>query len=180
VLQLTFKGTELFNDETQTFSEFGGFVLELEHSLVSLSKWESKFQKAFLAKGEKTLAEIYGYIEAMVVTENYPPEIFEQMTQEHLNQINEYIESSQSATTFGPIQNQRGRSETVTSELIYYWMTAFNIPFTCETWNLNRLFTLIRICNIKQTKQKKIPRSEVAARNRELNAQRKAQLGTRG
>lgn len=180
MLHLKFHGTEVFDDETQTFSEFGDFVLDLEHSLLSLSKWESEFQKPFLTKGEKSAEEVFGYIKAMIITPDFPPEVFAKMTQEHLDQINAYLESSQSATTFGTLSQPKGRSETVTSELIYYWMTVFNIPFSCETWNLNRLFTLIRICNIKQTKPKKMSSSEIAARNRELNAQRKAQLGTRG
>ncbi|MET0787466.1 MAG: hypothetical protein ABWY25_12270, partial [Paenisporosarcina sp.] len=147
---------------------------------VSLSKWESKYQKPFLGPIEKSPKEIMGYVEAMILTPNYPPDIFDRFDQSNLDQINAYIESKESATTFGKMPEHRGRGETITSELIYYWMVAFNIPFECERWHLNRLFALIRICNIKNSKPKKMSRNEIASRNRELNARRKAQFNTTG
>ena len=170
----------MWDESTETFGSVNDTVLELEHSLISLSKWESEFQKPFLTQGEKTPEEIMGYVKAMIVTDNIPEDILYKMSPENFAQINAYIDSSQSATTFGYMPKQIGRSETITSELIYYWMVAFNIPFECETWHLNRLFSLIRICNLKSSKPKKMSRSEIAARNRELNAQRKAKLGTTG
>jgi hypothetical protein len=102
------------------------------------------------------------------------------MRQKNLDEINAYIEAKHTATTFSQMPAKTGRGEIITSELLYYWMIAFNIPFECQHWHLNRLFSLIRICSIKNQPQKKMSRSEIAARNRELNAQRKAQLGTRG
>lgn len=180
MLTLTILGDEFFDDETQTFVTFGDTVLELEHSLLSLSKWESEFQKPFLAPKDKTPEEIMGYIRAMVVTKDYNPEVLLKLSNSNLTEINNYIESSQSATTFGAMPKQTGRGETITSELIYYWMIAFNIPFECESWHLNRLFSLIRICNIKNSKPTKMSHNEIAARNRELNAQRKAALRTSG
>jgi len=97
-----------------------------------------------------------------------------------MSQINDYLQSKESATTFGSMPERKGRGETITSELIYYWMTAFSIPWEAQYWHLNRLFALIRIANIKNSKPKRMSKSEIAARNRELNAQRRAQLGTRG
>lgn len=182
MLTITVPGQEVFNDETQEFSTVNDIVLELEHSLLSLSKWESKFEKPFLAADKKTAMESMWYIDTMILTPNYPDDLLIRLTQKNLDEINAYIESKQSATTFGlmPESRTRGRPETITSELVYYWMVAFNIPFECERWHLNRLFSLIKICNIKQGKQKKVSRNELAQRHRELNAQRKAQLGTTG
>lgn len=182
MLRLVVQEEELFDETTSKFSIGSGFVLELEHSLFSLSKWESEYQKSFLSHPDKTRSETIGYIRCMVNSPTFSPEHLSRLTQSHLDQINEYIESKQSATTFGHLPERKGRNEVITSELIYYWMVAFNIPFECEHWHLNRLFALIRICNIKQSKgkRKKMPRHEFAARQRELNEQRRAQLGTTG
>ena len=182
MLTITIPGTELFDEKTETFvySKEGEIVLQFEHSLVSLSKWESKFQKPFLGTISKSPEEILGYIETMCLTEPFPPDFFQRLDGGHIAAINDYIESKQSATTFGEMPKHRGPSEVVTSELIYYWMVAFNIPFECETWHLNRLFALIRICNVKNGKPKKMSKNELAQRNRELNEQRKAKLGTTG
>lgn len=171
---------ELFDESTNEFISNGGQVVELEHSLISLSKWESIHQKPFLSSGEKTPDEILSYILCMIISPVGNSEILLQLTQDNLDRINAYIESKESATTFGMMPDHKGRGETITSELIYYWLTAFNIPWEAETWHLNRLFSLIRICNVKNSKPKKMSASEVAARNRELNARRKAELGTKG
>lgn len=180
MLRLIVPGTDYFNEETETFETVGDVELELEHSLVSLSKWESKYQKPFLDNNSKTTEELLGYIEAMIISPIYPSEIFGRLSQENINRINAYIESKESATTFGTMPQRRGKGEVITSELIYYWLVAFNIPFECEYWHLNRLFALIRICNIKNAKPKKMSRNEIASRNRELNAVRRAQYNTSG
>ena len=180
MLKLIVPGTEYFNEETSTFETVGDTELELEHSLISLSKWESKYQKPFLSNSPKTPEEIMGYVEAMIISPIYPPEIFNSFSQENFLAINRYIESKESATTFGSMPERKGQGEVITSELIYYWMVAFNIPFECEYWHLNRLFSLIRICNIKNEKPKKMNRREIATRNRELNAIRRAQYNTSG
>ncbi|MET0787480.1 MAG: hypothetical protein ABWY25_12340 [Paenisporosarcina sp.] len=180
MLKLIVPGDEYFDEETATFETVGDFELELEHSLISLSKWESKYQKPFLESNQKTPEEILAYIETMILTPIYPENIFNRLNQQNIDEIHKYIESKESATTFGRMPEHRGKGETVTSELIYYWMVAFNIPFECERWHLNRLFALIRICNIKNSKPKKMSRNEIASRNRELNAQRKAQFNTAG
>jgi hypothetical protein len=180
MLNLIIEGTEYYNEETETFESVGDVELELEHSLISLSKWESKFQRPFLSKDDKSITEILYYVECMILCEDYPKDVVSRFTQKNIDQINAYIESKESATTFGKMPEQKSRGEVITSELIYYWMVAFNIPFECETWHLNRLFALVRICNIKNTKQKKMSKTEIAMRNRELNAERRERLGTRG
>lgn len=180
MLKITIKGSELFNEETSTFSTIDDFDLELEHSLLSVSKWESKYKKPFLTDQQKTAEETMYYIEAMIISPNYPIDTFARLSQENLTQINDYIESTQSATTFGRMPERKGVGETITSELIYYWMVAFNIPFECERWHLNRLFALVRVCNIKNSKPKKMSRHEIASRYRAENERRRAQLGTSG
>ena len=180
MLKIIVPGDEFFDEETEQFTTVGDVVLELEHSLVSLSKWESEFEKAFLGPAEKTSEEVIGYVKAMTLTPDVPSEVFSRLTAQNFNDVNSYIESKQSATTFGVMPETKGKGEIVTGELIYYWLVAFQIPFECEEWHLNRLFSLIRICNIKSGKQKKMSKTQIAQRNRELNAQRREQLGTAG
>jgi len=180
MLTIIIEGEEFYNETTEEFETVGSVELYLEHSLVSLSKWESKYHKPFLGSGEKTSEEIAYYIMSMVQDPNATYGTLNNLSEKNLEEINKYIESSQSATTFGIMPERKGRGEIITSELIYYWLVAFKIPFECESWHLNRLFSLIRICNIKNSPGKKMPRHEVANRNRELNEKRKAKYGTKG
>jgi len=179
MLSIIVPGEEVFNNDTQEFNTQGDSILELEHSLVSLSKWESKFEKPFLGKAEKTAEEVMGYIKAMTLNE-VPEEIFLRLSEDNLKSINDYIEAKMTATWFHEAPGAPASRDVITAELVYYWMITFGIPMECERWHLNRLFTLIRVCNIKQAKPTKMSRSEIASRNRELNARRRAQLGTTG
>lgn len=169
----------MFDESTQTFGQRGGTTIELEHSLVSLSKWESKFEKPFLGKEPRTNEEVLDYIQQMTLNE-VPEAIFQELSEANVLEINTYIDAKMTATWFREEAGAPPSREIITAELIYYWMIAFQIPWEAQTWHLNRLFTLIRVCNMKQAKPKKMSRSEMAARNRELNARRKAQLGTSG
>jgi len=180
MLTITVPGIEMFDDKTQEFTTQGDFVLELEHSLVSLSKWESIYEKPFLGADSKTSDEIFGYVKAMTLTPKVPEEVYLKLSSANIEAVNAHIDAKMTATWFSETTGAPKSRDVITAELIYYWMTVFTIPFTCETWHLNRLFTLIRICNIKQSKPKKMSRTESAARNRELNAQRKTQLGSTG
>jgi hypothetical protein len=180
MLTLQVAGVESFDDNTQEFIAQGGTVLELEHSLVSLSKWESIHEKPFLGKEPKTPQEIMSYVKCMTLRTDVAPEVFGQLSLEHFDEISEYLDAKMTATWFSEQPGAPRSREVITSELIYYWMTVFSIPFECERWHLNRLFTLIRICNVKQGKPEKMTRAELAQRNRELNAQRKTQMGTDG
>lgn len=180
MLRIIVPGVEMFDDQSQEFVTEGDVTLELEHSLVSLSKWESKHEKPFLGKGEKTTEETLAYVECMILTPNVSEEVISKFSEENLKAVNEYINAKMTATWFNEPPGAPKTRDVITAELIYYWMVVFQIPFECENWHLNKLFTLIRVCNIKQAKPKKMSRSELAARNRELNAQRKEQLGTSG
>ena len=180
MLTIVIPRAEMFDETKQEFVIIDQVALDLEHSLVSLSKWESKYEKPFLASNEKTTEEVFEYIKFMSLTPNISPEVFHNLSEENIKLINAYIDAKMTATWFSDIPGAPPTKDVVTSELIYYWMITFQIPFECERWHLNRLFTLIRVCNLKQAKPKRMSRAEVAARNRELNARRRAQLGTSG
>lgn len=180
MLVITVPAVEMFNEETQEFFMLKEQTLQLEHSLVSLSKWESKWCKPFLTKDNKTLEETLDYIKCMTITQNVNPEVYSRLSSENIKAINDYIEAPMTATTFYN-DNQKGRGkETITSELIYYWMVALNIPMECQRWHLNRLLTLVRVCNVKNNPPKKMSRRELMNRNAALNAARRKQLNTNG
>lgn len=181
MLKLTFKPIEKYDELTNTFQYSDECVITLEHSLVSLSKWESKWHKPFLTKDEKTLEEIIDYIKCMTITKNVDEEVYSRLTNEHLQAVRDYIENPMTATTFSNLQEGRKiNREIITSEIIYYWMTVFNIPFECEKWHLNRLLTLINVCNIKNSPPKKMGKKEIYQRNKALNMARRRSLNTGG
>ena len=171
---------EGWDEEKQEFIPPKEQILQLEHSLVSLSKWESKWCKPFLTKQEKTYEETIDYIKCMTLTQNVKPEVYSCLTRENIKQINEYIDAPMTATYISEDKNGKGSREQVTAELIYYWMIALNIPFECQKWHLNRLITLIRVCNVKNQPPKKMSKRELMNRNAALNAVRKKQFNTNG
>ena len=181
MLQITVPRREYFDENKQEFITYPQQVLTLEHSLVSISKWESKWKKPFLSKDPKTYEESCDYIRCMVVNQKNNNESYIGFDSEIFNQVSAYINDSMTATWFNENNVNKGRnSQIVTSELIYYWMIAFNIPFECQKWHLNRLLTLIKICEIKNTPSKKMSQKDIYARNRALNAARKRNLNTNG
>lgn len=180
MLQITIPPTEQWDESKNEFVYVKEQTLQLEHSLVSLSKWESKWNKAFLSKEEKTYEQTIDYIKCMTITQNVKPEVYYSLNPEHMDQIQKYIEAPMTATYFSEDPNQRSSREIITSELIYYWMIALNIPMDCQKWHLNRLLTLIRVCNIKNQPPKKMSKSQLANRNASLNAARRQKLNTSG
>lgn len=181
MLIITIPGREEFNEATNEFTYEKSQTLCLEHSLVSLSKWESKWHKPFISKEQKTTEETIDYIRCMTITQNVNPNIYGLLTTENINDVKAYVEDSMTATWFTEDKPAGGsKSEQITSELIYYWMIALQIPFECQKWHLNRLLTLIRVCNIKNAPAKKYSKSEILSKNAALNAARKKKLGTSG
>jgi hypothetical protein len=180
MLQITIPKVELWDDEKQEFVYLKGMTLQLEHSLVSLSKWESKYCKPFLSGDNKTDAETIDYIKFMTLTQNVDPNIYDRLTPEDMAKISEYINAPMTATTFSDEDKKKHNREIVTAELIYYWMIALTIPFECQKWHLNRLLTLIRVCNIKNAPPKKMSKRELMSRNAQLNAARRQKLNTKG
>ena len=171
---------EGWDEEKQEFVEPKTTTLTLEHSLISLSKWESKWCKPFLDKTEKTYEETIDYIKCMTTTQNVDPDVYNHLTQENVRQINDYIAAPMTATTFHNEKRGRNNNEIVTSELVYYWMVALQIPFECQKWHLNRLLTLIKVCNIKNQPPEKMGKGALMRRNAELNAARRKQLNSKG
>ena len=181
MLQITVPlSPEGWDEENERFIEAKYQTLQLEHSLVSLSKWESKWNRAFLSKKDKTDEEILDYFKCMTLTQNVNPEVYKRLTDQHIKQINNYINAPMTATVIVNPQSSKGSNETVTSELIYYWMIALNVPFKCEKWHLNRLLTLIQVCNAKNAPPKKMNKGDIMRRNSALNAARKQRLNSRG
>lgn len=180
MLQITVHANELFDEKTNEFILIEEQTLKLEHSLVSLSKWESKWCKPFLTKQEKTHEETIDYIKCMTLTQNVNPLIYECLSNDNIRKINEYIEAPMTATFFSNSERGKNSREIITSELIYYWMIALNIPFECQKWHLARLLTLIRVCEIKNQPPKKRSKRETINSYAALNEARKKQLNTKG
>lgn len=180
MLQITIPAVELWDERNQEFVSTKEQTLQLEHSLVSISKWESKWNKAFLSSKEKSFEETVDYVRCMTITKNVDPSVYKFLTNENIAEINQYIEAPMTATYFMESDNKKSGSEKITSELIYYWMIALNIPVEFEKWHLNRLLTLVKVCNIKNSPSKKMSESEVMRRNAKLNAERRAQLHSKG
>lgn len=180
MLVLDVAETELYDERKEEFVFVKPISLRLEHSLVSISKWESKWRKPFLQRTEpKTLAESRDYVRCMTLNQNVDPNVYYALTTEHFKRINEYIDSQLTATWFNNLQDSPSR-EIITSEVIYYQMVAFGIPFECQKWHLSRLLTLIRICNIKNNPGKKMSKSDILAQNKKLNAARRKAMHSRG
>lgn len=180
MLQIVVPAMEYWNESVNEFVHVEEVTLQLEHSLVSLSKWESKWCKPFFSKDEKSYEETIDYIKCMTITSGVDDAVYSRLSNANVMQINEYIEAPMTATTFSKDKGGKTNKEIVTSELIYYWMASLNIWLECENWHLNRLLTLIRVFNAKNEPQKNMSKKDIFNRNRALNAARKNKLNTRG
>lgn len=181
MLEINVPTVELYDENSGQFINIRGQTLKLEHSLISLAKWESIWKKAFLVpKQNMSPGETISYLKCMTITQNVNPVIFDEIYRTRIKEVFEYIEDPTSATTFRKEKAKWINREIITAEIIYYWMTAFNIPFSCEKWHLNRLLTLINVCNVKNQPKKKISRSELLRRNHSLNSARRQTLNTPG
>lgn len=179
MLTIIVSGSEFYNDDKQEFVYGDNEKLLLEHSLISISKWESKWQKPFLHTSDKTPEQVLDYVKCMTINKPSDESVYDRLDSDNFDEINKYISSPMTATWFNDLQTKPNH-EIVTSELIYYWMISFGVPFECQKWHINRLLTLIRICGIKNSPSRKMTRQEVLAQNRALNAARRKQYRTRG
>jgi len=167
---------ESYDETTSEFVKTNSFRVRLEHSLVSMSKWESVWEKPFLGKEEKTQEQTLSYIQFMILNDDLPPGVFPKLIENHSKEIQEYISADRSATKLHSDPNTKQSREIITSELVYYWMISMNIPVEFENWHLNRLITLVRVITLKSSPKKQM----TAAQRRQLNRQRLAKYGTRG
>lgn len=178
MLDIVIPSNEYYDESKNEFIQTKEYRLRLEHSLVSLSKWEAKWNKPFLSEDNKTIEETIDYIKCMTLTQNIDDSVYKNISDDSIEKVNDYISESMTATT---IKKESGNSkEIVTSEIIYYWMISLNIPLECQKWHLNRLLTLINVCSIKSQPPKKMSASEIARRNKDLNNQRRKKLNTKG
>lgn len=180
MLQIIVPAIEGWDEINEVFVTSKDQTLQLEHSLISLSKWESKYCKPFLTKDNKTVEETLDYIKFMTITPHVDPNVYMRLTKDNVETINEYIAAPMTATTFPNRNSSKINREQITSELIYYWMIALQIPFECQKWHLNRLLTLIRVCNIKNQPPKKMSKQEITNNYAAINAARKKKLNTKG
>lgn len=179
MLYITIPKSELFDERTSSFVTIKETKLQLEHSLVSLSKWEQKYKKSFLSTGQMTVDETLYYIQCMTITQNVDPIVYKAISNDIIHQVDEYIGDPMTATTFQK-KDPRPSREIITSEIIYYWMFELKIPKECEKWHLNRLLTMIRVSSEKNGPKRKMTKTEIYERNRALNESRKAALHTKG
>ena len=180
MLEITLSEHEMWDEENEEFFYIKGQTLQLEHSLVSISKWESKWCKPFYSKDEKTNEEIIDYIKCMTLNEHVDDEVISHLSVENVKKINEYISAPMTATSVHEDNRGPRNREVMTSEVIYYYMVALNIPFECQYWHINRLMMLIKVCSIKNQSPKKMSKRDIMSRNSQLNAARRGQLHTKG
>lgn len=183
MLTITIPKRELYDRKKREFVQVKGQTLQLEHSLVSLSKWESKWCKSYFSKEQKTYEETIDYIKCMTITQNVDPNVYYAITKENIDDINRYIDSPMTATTFSGSSESKGRlnGQRITADLIYYWMVTLNIWKECEKWHLNRLITLIRVCNEMNNRPSKKKNAHQTAKDyAALNAMRRKKFNTKG
>ena len=182
MLQITIPATEKWDEVKEEFVYSKAYTIRLEHSLVSLSKWESVYCKPFLSKNKMTIMESIDYVRFMTLTQNVPPEAYYNLTEENMRAISAYIDAPMTATWFSKEEDAKGlpSRRVITAELIYSWMISLNIPLEWEKRHLNRLLALIKVCNIESQPPKKRSKKELLARNKQLNAERRKRLNSNG
>ena len=181
MLEVVIEGGEFYDEINEEFIPIKPVTLRLEHSLVSISKWESKWKKPFLVeRPPKTLEELRDYVRCMTLNQNVDPKVYYALDRNTMKAISEYIDSSQTATTFSNHAAGGHSREILTSEVIYWMMFSFNIPLDCQKWHFSRLLTLLRIFSIKNSPPKKMSKREILAQNKALNDARRAKLHTKG
>lgn len=173
---------DIFDEKKNEFLSIKGATIQLEHSLISLRKWESKWHKPFLDRKDHTPEESLDYVRCMTLTPHVDPLLYYVIPQGEMIRISEYIKDPMTATWFGKEDNKKGqaRARVITAEVIYYWMIELGVPVEFEKWHLNQLLTFIRVINVERTPNKKMSKSTLLKNYSALNAQRRAALRTKG
>lgn len=179
MLEITVPENEIYNSTTNTFVTVPSCVITLEHSLISVAKWESKWRIPYLSAKKRTGRQELDYIRCMAVGPVKDKHVFEVLSAENISQIREYIDEPMTATTFTKSERPASK-DVVTSEVLYCRMFANNIPMECQKWHLNRLLTLIRVCDASAGPRQKMTKRQTATRYAEQNALRRAKYNTRG
>lgn len=179
MLKLTIPDCEYWDYRTECFEQIPGAVIELEHNLQAISKWEMKWEKPFLSDKGMNIDEFRDYVRCMTLTEDVDPRVYRNLSIDNINAINDYMAKKMTATWFKEKPKTGGGGKVITSEVIYYWMTELGIPFECDTWHFNRLMTLIRVAGESQN-PKKMSKKDIFSQNKSLNAARRAKRGTKG
>lgn len=178
-LKLDIPQTELFDESTNKVYMCKPCSITLEHSLVSIHKWEQKYHRSFFSKGPKTRDELLDYIRFMTLTSNVDPLVYYSLKSYHFKDIDEYMNNPMTASTI--VDTNQGKSrDVVTAELVYWWMIEFQIPYECRKWHIKTLMSLIRVCNAKSQKPKKMPKKAVMNQYSALNELRRQQMNSRG
>ena len=186
MLEILVEGREIYDEDANRFHKCETTKLHLEHSLISLSKWESKWKVPFIGESRKTDEQTLDYIKAMTISRGVPDEVYYCLSQTNLEAIRDYLLDSMTATTINEYGPKRTKPTIITSELLYYYMFSYQIPMECQKWHLSRLIMLIRVFNAKAQEQEagakntRVNKPEVAAQRRALNAQRRAKLNSSG
>jgi hypothetical protein len=179
-LKIEIPEREFFDEEKSQFINVQRTTLTMEHSLVSISKWESKWHIPYLSDKPKTKEQTIDYLRCMTITQNVDPFLFNCIPDRELLKIKDYIENPMTATTFAKEEGKGHTKKILTSEVLYYYMIAFNIPVEFEKWHLNRLLTLIKVCSEENKPKKKIGSKQLANKYASLNAARRAKLKSKG
>lgn len=180
MLEVIVPAREYWDETLEQFTSQDERVLQLEHSLISISKWESKWRKPFLNDDDKSEEESRDYVRCMTMTKGVPPEVYYAILPEDILRISEYIKTPQTATTINEVPGPPSAKPVITSEVVYYWMIAYKIPQAYEKWHFSRLLTLIRVCEAKSKPPTKMNKADLRAKMRQLNEERRAKYNTRG
>lgn len=182
MLKIIVPGEEGFDETTNKFLKLSKDVeLKLEHSLVSLSKWESKWKKPFIGRDDRTTEETIDYIKCMTITQNVDDSVYDRLSVKNIKQVIDYINDPMTATTITSSDRQQEETKVITSERIYCWMFSLGIPMECQKWHLNRLIMLIRVCSIEMNPNKKtMSKNEIYSQNKRLNELRRKAMRSKG
>lgn len=180
MLEIYVPGNEFWDSSKEIFIKTKPQKICLEHSLVSIYKWEDKYERSFLNSSEMSYEEILYYVKCMTITQNVDDNLYYSLTEDNWKEIIDYIEKPHTATKINHNKNAPKNREIITSEIIYYWMISLGIPLDCQKWNFNKLMTLIEVCSIKNQPKKKMSNRDIYKSNSAINKARREARRSKG